>query len=143
MFKFVFQNISQRARLTVAVARAYMQNVALNKGDSPYLPEFILRLSINNQVTLGLQQVTRAPRLRYDSASKLVVPDEVAEYYKSGHAAYDRAKNEKYDYKSVIVPSSFGKPLRKWEKTEKRSLPNLDLTEKFQRGKKLNCSCHV
>jgi len=90
-------------------------------------------MSVNNQVTLGLQQVTRAARKRYDGASKINLPDEIAEYYKSGQAAYVRDRDKNYDYTSSIERSLLGEPRRKWLKTEKRSTPTLDLTEKSQR----------
>ena len=109
-----------------------MQNVA--QDHDRYLPEFVLRLSVNNQVTLGLQQVTRAARKRYDGVSKINLPDEIAEYYKSGQAAYDRDRNKKYDYASTIVKTPLGDSCRKWVKTEKLSVSTLDLTEKSQRG---------
>ena len=98
-----------------------------------YLPEFVLRMSVNNQITLGLQQVTRAARKRYDGVSKINLPDEIAEYYKSGQAAYVRDRDKNYDYTSSIERSPLGEPHRKWLKTEKRSTPTLDLMEKSQR----------
>ena len=112
-----------------------MQNVAQSL--DRYLPEFVLRLSVNNQVTLGLQQVTRAVRKRYDRVSKINLPDEIAEYYRSGQAAYVRDRDKNYDYTSTIDRSPLGEPRRKWVKTEKRSTSTLDLTEKSQRRLKI------
>ena len=103
-----------------------------------YLPEFVLRMSVNNQITLGLQQVTRAARKRYDGVSKINLPDEIAEYYKSGQAAYVRDRDKNYDYTSSIEQSPLGEPRRKWLKSEKRSTPTLDLTEKSQRSLETN-----
>ena len=117
------------------MACIYMQNIAHDA--NRYLPEFVLRLSINNQVSIGLQQVTRAPRKRYDNCSKINLPDEIAEYYKSGSAAYVREREKHYDYKSTIELTALGDRYRKWKKTEKRSTSTLDLTEKSQRAQKV------
>ena len=99
-----------------------------------YLPEVVVRCSINNQITLGLQQVTRTQRPRYDSISRINLPDDTAEYYKSGQAAYDRAQDARYDRKSVIMANVLGEPVRKWLKTEKPSPSTLDLIKKSQRS---------
>ena len=120
------QNVAQPPRLS-------KQCEPLKNKPSPYLPEFVLRMSVNNQVTLGLQQVTRAARKRYDGVSKINLPDEIAEYYKSGQAAYVRERDKDYDYTSSIERSPLGECRRKWIKSEKRSTPTLDLTEKSQR----------
>jgi hypothetical protein len=98
-----------------------------------YLPEFVLRMSVNNQISLGLQQVTRTARKRYDGVSKINLPDEIAEYYKSGQAAYVRERDKNYDYTSNIEQSALGDYQRTWKKTEKARNPYLDLTEKSQR----------
>lgn len=126
-----FNKIRQRALLLAVFARVYMQNVA--QCYAPYLPEFVLKLSVNNQVTLGLQQVTRARRPTYDKASRINLPDEIAEYYKSGDAAYVRDRDSKHEYASTIAKNAIGDYERKWIKSEKRSMPTLDLTEKSQR----------
>ena len=120
------QNVTQDPRLS---KHGQVSEPEANR----YLPEFVLRMSVNNQITLGLQQVTRAARKRYDGVSKINLPDEIAEYYKSGQAAYDRERNEKYDYTSSIDKTPLGGYCRKWVKTEKRSTSALDLTEKSQR----------
>lgn len=108
-----------------------MQNVAQSL--AAYLPEFVIKCSVNNQVSIGLQQVTRTRRPSYDACSKINLPDEIAEYYKSGNAAYVRERDKNYDYTSNIEQSPLGDYERKWQKTEKRSTPSLDLTEKSQR----------
>ena len=83
------------------------------------LPELVLNFSINNQISVGLQNVYRKPRDIFDCDSRIKNKYEIA------RKIYER----KFELKDTTEYETF-------EQRLDRVYPPLDIKKKTQRGKK-------